>query len=165
MQTINQWIHLISFSLWIGSIFFFLFVFAPAVRPLPHHTGIVLLNQGRRNFQTASWIFIGLLLLTGIVNFILRGRTDGLTLLTLGSTYSLFLSTKLFFFLAMVVHHCIQVFKYSPKIETLTAQTPAEISRWPDNLQNHWHRWFLLMKINGVVGPLVLLLGLGLKGA
>ncbi len=145
-------------------IFFFLFVFAPSIRSLPHHTGIVLLNRGRRNFQTASWIFIGLLLLTGIANFLLSGRAAGLTRLTLDSTYSLFLATKLFFFMAMVVHHCIQAFKYSPRIETLTAQTPAEVSSWPDNLQAHWHRWFLLMKINGVVGPMVLILALGLRG-
>ncbi len=152
---------MISFTLWIGAILFFLFVFAPAVRSLPPRTGIDLLNRGRHSFQTLSWIVIALLLITGIVDFLSGGRA---TVFTLGSTYSLVLATKLLLFLAMVLHHCIQAFKYAPRIDSITAQTSPETSNWPKTLLAHWQRWFLLLKINGTIGPLVLLLALGLRG-
>jgi len=152
---------MISFALWIGTILCFLFVFAPAVRSLPPRTGIELLNRGRHGFQTLSWIVIALLLITGIVNFFFSGRAAGLTF---GSTYSLVLAMKLFLFLAMVLHHCLQALKYAPRIDSLTAQTSPETSNWPEPLLGHWQRWFLLLKINGTIGPLVLLLALALKG-
>jgi hypothetical protein len=62
----------------------------------------------------------------------------------------------------MVVHHCLQVFKYGPKIASLTADLPAVIDSWPEPLLTHWRKWFLLLKINAALGPVVTLLGVAL---
>jgi len=140
---------------------FFLFVFAPAVRGLPAASGIPLLNRGRRSLQIVSWLGIATLLVTGCLRFIFAGRAGGFTL---GSAYSIVLGLKLLLFLAMVLHHTVQGLKYGPRIESLTAAAPKQCSQWPDALLAEWKRWFTLLKINGAIGPLIVLLALGLKG-
>lgn len=159
LQTLNQWIHIISLSLWLGGIIFFLFVFFPAAQSLPPRPGMDVLNRGQRYFQTLSWIAIGLMLITGTVNFVLRGDAAGFAL---GQSYYLILGTKLFLFLAMVLHHCFQVFKYAPRIASLSAPTEPHNSNWPEDLLSQWRGWLLLLKINAALGPIVLLLGIGL---
>jgi hypothetical protein len=62
----------------------------------------------------------------------------------------------------MGIHHALQVFKYAPKIKSLTAQLPAYTDAWPEPLLTHWRKWFLLLKINAALGPVVVLLGLAL---
>src|SRR5215470_12479347 len=119
---LSLWLHLIALAFWLGGIVFFLIVFAPAVRELNPGTGIRALNQGRMNLETISWAAIALVLITGIVNLILRqqgGASDG-------EFYTAILSIKLLLFFAMVIHHCLQVFKYTPAIVTLTEKVPSE---------------------------------------
>jgi len=60
------------------------------------------------------------------------------------------------------VHHCLQVFKYGPRIASLTKQLPVALVTWPEPLLSHWRRWFLLLKLNAAFGPIVVLLGLTL---
>jgi uncharacterized membrane protein len=154
---LSLWLHLIALAFWLGGIVFFLIVLAPAVRELNADTGIRALNQGRLNLEAISWAAIALLLITGIVNLILRkqGAADG-------EFYTTILSVKLFLFFAMVIHHCLQVFKYAPDIVTLTEEIPPEINTWPEPLLSLWQKWFLLLKINAGIGPVVTLLGLAL---
>jgi putative copper export protein len=159
LQTVNQWIHIVSFSVWIGSILFFLFVFAPSAHSLPPKPGIDILNRGRRSFQTLSWIAINLLLITGIFNFVFRGIPTGFAF---GPSYYQILGIKLLLFLAMFLHHGFQTFKYAPRIALLSAQTTPDTSTWPEDLLYLWRKWFILQKINATLGPIVLLLALGL---
>ena len=157
--SLSLWLHLISLSLWIGGMFFFLFVFGPATHTLAPASGVQVLDQGRRSFQALSWIAITLLLITGFFNLILRGMDSGFQF---GSGYYAILAIKLFLFLAMTFHHSLQAFKYAPEIAALTARTGGDIQAWPEPLLAHWKKWFLLLKINAALGPIVLLLGLGL---
>ena len=62
----------------------------------------------------------------------------------------------------MVFHHCLQVFKYGPKIASLTAELAAVTYSSPEPLLTHWQKWFLLLKINAALGPVVTLLGVAL---
>jgi len=146
--------------LWIGAMGFFLFVFAPAVHGLPPGSGIPILDKGRKSFEVLSWIAIILLLLSGSLNLIFRSMEIGLPS---GHGYFSVLAVKLLFFLAMFFHHFLQVFKVAPKIASLSAQTVEDITSWPEPLVIHWKRWFLLLKINVTLGPVVLLLGLVLS--
>jgi len=158
-HSLNLWLHVISLALWIGGIAFFLFVFGPAVHTLPPGTGVQVLDKGRRSLQTFSWIAITLLLITGFFNLILRAVDSEFQF---GSSYYSILAVKLFLFLAMIFHHSLQAFKYAPEIASLTARTSHDIQAWPEPLLAHWKKWFLLLKINATLGPVVLLLGLGL---
>ena len=138
---------------------FFLFVFGPAVRGLAPGDGIRVLDRGRQRLQTLSWIAINFLFLTGVFNLVFRHTTAGLDL---GGVYYSILSLKLFLFLAMFFNHSLQALKYTPKIASLTAATAEDIDSWPEPLLSHWKKWFLLLKINATLGPVVLLLALGL---
>lgn len=160
LQTLSLWLHVISLALWIGGIAFFLFVFGPAVHALSPGTGVHLLNQGRRSLQTLSWVAISLILITGFFNLISRGVGSGFEF---GAGYYAILAIKFFLFLAMIFHHSLQAFKYAPEIVSITASTERGIQSWPEPLLALWKRWFLLLKINATLGPIVVLLGLGLS--
>lgn len=156
-QTLNSLLHLAALALWLGSIGFFLVVFGPAVHQLEAGIGIKTLDRGRISFEAVSWVAIALLVLTGIISILLRTQA---TTLPLAQSYVTGLSIKLFLFVAMLVHHCLQVFKYGPKLALLTAQAPAQAAVWPEPLRAQWQRWFTLLKINATLGPIVILMGL-----
>jgi uncharacterized membrane protein len=156
---VSLFLHLLALALWLGGIAFFLVVFGPAVHELNPGAGITVLNQGRVAFEALSWMGIVLVMITGMTNLILRNQMSGAYL---GQTYMVVLAIKLFLFIAMLVHHSLQVFKYGPKILMLTAEAGAEVSSWPEPLRSHWQRWFLLLKLNAALGPVTILLGIAL---
>jgi uncharacterized membrane protein len=156
-QMLSLALHLVALALWLGGIAFFLIVFGPAVNELRPDLGIRMLNQGRISLEVVSWVAIALLVITGVINFILRNQN---TTTLPGEFYAITLSIKLFLFLAMLVHHCLQAFKYAPQIALLTAQLPAESASWPEPLRTYWQKWFMLLKINATLAPIVTLLGL-----
>jgi len=159
-QTFNLWLHLLSFVVWLGGMIFFLFVFGPAVHGLPARSGAQVLDKGRKLLQNLSWLAIGLLLVTGGLNFSFRVMAVGFEL---GPAYYSILGMKLFLFLAMLLHQSLQSLKYGARIGALTAAAPSDLDSWPQPLLFHWKKWFLLLKINATLGPIVLLLGLGLS--
>jgi uncharacterized membrane protein len=158
-HTLSLFLHLVGIAVWLGGIAFFLVVFGPAVHDLDPRIGMRTLNQGRISLEAVSWAGIALLLITGVMNLTLRTQEMGLPQ---DNLYWIVLSVKLFLFVAMGVHHGLQVFKYAPKIASLTAQLPDGIDSWPEPLLTYWRRWFLLLKINAAIGPVVVLLGLAL---
>jgi uncharacterized membrane protein len=161
LQSANLWLHIVSMAVWVGGMAFFLFVFGPAVHSLAPAEGIPTLNHGREALQTLSWIAVHLLFLTGVLNFFFRLTAGGLYP---ESGYYWLLGIKLALFLAMVFHHFLQSLKYGPGIASATAAAgPASVS-WPEPLSAAWKKWFVLLKINTVLGSLVLLLGLALTG-
>jgi len=157
--TLSVMLHLIALVLWLGGIVFFLVVIGPAAHELKPSAGIRVLNRGRVALEAVSWAGIALVMITGMTNLILRNQMSGANL---GFRYMMILSIKLFVFIAMLVHHSLQVFKYGPKIVALTAQAGADAPSWPEALRFHWHKWFVLLKINAALGPVAILLGLAL---
>jgi putative copper export protein len=149
-------LHLVALALWLGGIAFFLAAFGPAVNDLKANAAIRSLNQGRMAFEGVAWIGITLLMITGGVNLVLRSQVTGAHL---GNTYMIILAIKLFLFVAMLVHHTLQVFKYGPRIAALSAQAPADGAAWPEPLRAHWQKWFMLLKLNAALGLVVMLLG------
>ena len=151
--------NLVAIALWLGGIVFFLVVTGPAVHELEPLIAIKTMNQSRIGLELISWIAIALLVLTGTVNLLLRIQA---TALPAGESYTVLLSTKLFLFGAMAMHHGLQVFKYAPRIAALTAELRPNTTEWPEPLLANWRRWFLLLKINAGLGPVAVLLGLAL---
>jgi uncharacterized membrane protein len=151
--------HLLAAALWLGGMAFFLVVFAPAVHDLKPGIGIRALNEGRRALEALSWAGIALIMTTGIANLILRNRISGANP---GQDYMIIFSIKIVVFIAMLVHHSLQVFKYGPKILALTGQVRSDAPAWPEPLRSHWQNWFMLLKINAALGPVAILLGVAL---
>jgi len=159
LHTLSLSLHIIALAIWVGGMAFFLIVFGPAVQTLKPSLGVTVLNQGRMRFETLSWIGIGLLVVTGVLNLVLRGQT---TATHPGQFYMIILSVKLVLFLAMLAHHGLQVFKYGPKIVALTNQATDISEAWPEPLCFYWTKWFLLLKFNSTLGPIAMLFGLAL---
>jgi putative copper export protein len=159
LHSLSLLLHLLALAMWLGGIAFFLIVFGPAVHELKPVLGLKLLNRGRMTFEALSWTAIGLLFLTGILNLVMRSQMTGAHL---GNVYLTILSVKLLLFLAMLVHHALQVFKYGPKISALTNNAAITIDSWPEPLRTHWQKWFMFLKINATIGPIATLLGLAL---
>jgi uncharacterized membrane protein len=157
-QTLSLLLHIVALALWLGTMAFFLVVFAPAVNQIQAGIGIHALNRGRISFEAISWIAILIIFLTGAANLVFRYR--GAAVQT--QLYVVILAIKLALFAAMLIHHCLQVFKYAPHIATLTAATPAATAIWPEELRSAWAGWFLLLKVNAGLAPLVTLLGFAL---
>jgi putative copper export protein len=149
-------LHLAALALWLGGIGFFLAAFGPAVNDLKPSAALRALNRGRTAFESVAWIGITLLMITGGINLVLRSQVTGAHL---GENYMIILAIKLFLFVAMLVHHTLQVFKYGPKIAALTEAAPTDASAWPDPLRALWQRWFMLLKLNAGIGLAVILLG------
>ncbi len=154
--------HLLAVALWLGAIVFFLVVIGPAAHEFEPALAIKTMNQSRIGLELISWSAIALLLLTGIINLIVRMQANALPA---SDSYIVLLSTKLFLFGAMAMHHGLQVFKYGPRIAALTARLRPNITEWPEELLVNWRRWFLLLKINAALGPLAVLLGLSLRSS
>ena len=159
LYSVSLLLHLIAVAMWLGGIAFFLIVFGPAVHGLTAGLGLRLLNRGRMTFELLSWTAIGLLFVTGMLNLVLRSQMTGVHL---GEYYLTILSVKLLLFVAMLVHHALQVFKYGPKIAANTNQAAITADSWPEPLRADWQRWFMLLKINATIGPIAALLGLAL---
>lgn len=157
--TLSLLLHLTALAFWLGGLTFFLVVFGPAVNGLKPGVGARTLNHGRRALEAVSWSAIGLLTVTGIINFILVSQATGAPQ---GEFYTMILSLKLLLFFTMLLHHCLQVFKYGPKIAALTSRTDIETDSWPEELRAHWRKWFTLLKINAALGPIAVLLGVAL---
>jgi putative copper export protein len=158
-HTLSLALHLIAIALWLGGIVFFLVVVGPAVQQLEPQIAIKAMNQARIGLENMAWTAIGLIVLTGTFNWVARSQVDTASL---DHVYLYTLGAKLVVFLAMAVHHCLQVFKYAPAISSLTAQLPSNTIAWPEPLLSRWRRWFLLLKINAALGPIAVLLGLAL---
>lgn len=151
-------LHLAAIALWLGAMVFFLVVMGPAVHEMEASIAIRVLNRARIGFEAISWTGIGLLFVTGIVNLALRNPAAGVP----DVAYMILLGGKLFVFLAMTVHHCLQVFKYAPIIAQQTAAMDPGATAWPEPLLSDWRRWFMLLKLNAGLGPVAVLLGLAL---
>jgi len=152
-------LHLAALAFWFGAIVFFLIVLGPATRDVEPRVALAVLDRGRSALERSSWLGISLLFLTGIINLVWRVEAAGGQL---AGIYLILLSAKLLVFGAMLVHHCVQVFKYAPRISRAMAGLPTNISAWPESLLADWRRWFLLLKINAALGPFAVVLGLAL---
>jgi uncharacterized membrane protein len=153
-QTLALSLHLAALALWLGSTVFFLVVFGPAANHLEPRYAAGVLNNGRKKFEAVAWTAIALLLLTGIVNLILRVNAA-----RVGQFYWIALSIKLLMFCAMAFHHGLQVFKYGPEIERL-AGSDVSTAVLAAPFQTVWQKWFTLLKINLTLGAIATLMGL-----
>ena len=75
-QTLSLGLHLAGLSLWLGGAIFFIVVFGPVVNDLQPGMAIRILNHGRISLEAVSWTGISVLLVTGLVNLILREQAS-----------------------------------------------------------------------------------------
>ena len=94
------------------------------------------MNQARIGLENMAWTAIGLLrpeqehsVWSRAVRWECRAARTKFISTRSAQSWSLFL--------AMAVHHCLQVFKYAPRIASLTKQSPPAPATWPEPLLIH----------------------------
>jgi putative copper export protein len=156
---LSSLLHLAALALWLGGIAFFLVDFGPAVHDLKPGAAVRALNQGRIALESVAWTGIALLMVSGAASLMFRSQAAAAHL---ERNYMIVLAIKLCVFVAMLAHHTLQVFKYGPKIAALTDSADGAATGWPEPLRAQWQKWFILLKINAVLGPIAILLGVAL---
>jgi putative copper export protein len=96
---ISVWLHIIGVSFWMGGMLFLPLVLFPAIKEHPDRKN--LLMQTGLKFRFFGYIILGLLLVTGISNMLLRGVDVSWKFLVI-SRYGKLVVIKLVLFLSML---------------------------------------------------------------
>lgn len=151
LLTVVTWIHLLSAVVWIGGIFFILFVALPVAKKTLEQPG-KLMGAISKRFAPMANISILLIFITGIFMSLLSHSFS--ELISLNSLWTQTLFAKVLTALAMAGIHFYRGLSLTPKIERLTA---AEGS--PSGKIKELQRLSLnLVKTNFILGTVVLFL-------
>ena len=123
MYRITVTIHVLSAMFWLGGMFFLAIVGAPALRGLDPDLRRRLFKEIGERFRTASWVVIGVLVVTGVLNLHFRGLLE--PALRGGSDFWLgaagrMLTWKLALVFVMVTIACAHDFWLGPRSSELT---------------------------------------------
>lgn len=125
----NVTVHLLAAVFWLGGMFFFAIVGAPALRRVePPALRAELFEQLGRRFRTAGWIAIGLLLVTGTFNLWFRGMLSADVLGRAGfweTPFGRALGWKLVAVTAMLVASAVHDFALGPAASRLAPGSPG----------------------------------------
>jgi uncharacterized membrane protein len=147
---ISAAIHLFAAVVWIGGIFFILFVALPSARKILEQPGPLMGDLSKRFVPLAN-ISILLLLVSGILMSLLSHTLSEIA--SLNSIWSQTLSFKIIIALMMTVIHFYRGLLLTPRIAKLTSEgVPSEqVSRLQSLSLN-------LVKVNLLCGATVLLI-------
>ena len=119
LLTVVTWIHLLSAVIWIGGIFFILFVALPIAKKTLEQPGKLMGAIGKRFVPMAN-ISILLIFITGIFMSLLSHIFS--ELVSLNSLWTQTLFAKVLTALAMAGIHFYRGLVLTPKIERLTVE-------------------------------------------
>lgn len=110
MQVVWYWLHLLGVIIWAGGFFYLVMAFIPAM-----NAGTASLDRSAimervvARFRRVSWIAIALLVVTGLVNFVLRMRMAQAAQLPVNELlppgYMHVLGIKLVIVVGLILHH------------------------------------------------------------
>jgi len=115
----GAWIHLLASVVWIGGIFFILFVALPGAKETLEQPG-KLMGALSKRFVPLANISILFIFVTGIIMSLSSHRLSEIT--SLGSAWSQVLSAKIMLALIMAGIHFYRGLILAPKLTKLTAE-------------------------------------------
>ncbi len=141
LQTLLPWVHILSFSVWVGANLFVLGMLWPATRALmpDERAGFMRRAAGCLNAVVAT--AAPLAVLSGFGGFWLQGTAPG-------SGAFFVLAAKTLLTAVMALNHGLQAFRYHA---------------CPEDPLDGRNPWMRLLVTNAVLGVAVLLLGLALR--
>lgn len=147
---ISAAIHLFAAVVWIGGIFFILFVALPSARKILEQPGPLMGSLSKRFVPLAN-ISIVLILVTGILMSLSSHTLSEIA--SLNSIWSQTLSFKIIIALIMTVIHFYRGLVLTPRIKKITSEgiDVAQVSRLQSLSLN-------LVKVNLLLGATVLLI-------
>ena len=147
---ISTWIHLLSAVVWVGGIFFVLFVALPAAKRILGQQGKLMGAIGKRFVPLAN-ISILLILISGI-SMTLTSHSFS-EVVSLNSSWSQSLLIKILVALTMMSIHFYRGLILTPKIEKLTAEGSST-----EEVRKLQHLSLNLVKTNFALSMVVLFL-------
>ena len=141
LQTLLPWVHILSFSVWVGANLFVLGMLCPASRGLPSDERPGFMRRAASCLNAVVAAAAPLAVLSGSGAFWLQGTAPG-------SGAFFVLAAKTLLTALMALNHGLQAFRYHACLED------------PLDGRNPWMR---LLVTNAVLGVVVLLLGLALR--
>ncbi len=142
-----HWAHLTATVVWIGGIFFILFIAIPSTKQILAGEAGILMGEISRKFSPMANYCIALLVVTGIVLTVFGERSMGFDFLADG--WTIVLALKLLLVLGMIIIHFYRGLVLASRIEKSESPTQrASLQRLSLNL----------VKTNLVLGMVVLLL-------
>lgn len=150
LLTVVTWIHLSSAVVWIGGIFFILFVALPVAKRTLEQPGKFMGAIGKKFVPMAN-ISILLIFITGI--FISLSSHTFSDFASLNSPWSQTLFAKVLTALVMASIHFYRGLVLTPKIERLTAE-----GSFPEDIKRLQRLSLNLVKTNFILGTVVLFL-------
>lgn len=145
MQVLVPWLHMVSFSVWLGANVLFLGMLLPASRTLPPAEQASTMRRAGRALNAVVVAAAPVAVLSGLGGIFLPGASAHVTP---GSGAFLLLVVKAILTAAMAVNHGLQAFRYHDFLE------------YPGDSR---HPWTCLLTANVILGIIVLLLGLGMR--
>ncbi len=145
LQIFMPWLHIFSFSIWLGANLFVLSMLWPASRSLPAAERVKAMRRNARGLNAVAATAAPLAVLSGLGGFLPGGTAAQLAA---GSGYLFVLTAKGVLTAVMALNHGLQAFRYHGSVED------------PLDARNPWMR---LLAANAVLGIVVLLLGLALR--
>lgn len=139
------WLHILSFSIWLGANLFVLGMLWPASRSLPAAERVTVMRRSARCLNAVVATAAPLAVLSGLDGFLPGGTAAELAS---GPGYLFVLTAKGVLTAVMALNHGLQAFRYHGAVED------------PLDARNPWMR---LLAANAVLGIVVLLLGLALR--
>ena len=144
MQTVIPWVHVLSFSIWLGANLFVLGLWWPSSRGLPPATRLEVMRRAAGGLNAVVAAAAPVAVVSGLAGAFLHGTAQ----LTPGSGAFLVLAAKAILTAVMALNHGLQAFRY-------------EVS--PDHPLDGRNPWMRLLVVNVALGIVVLLLGLSLR--
>ena len=144
VQVFVPWVHILSFSVWLGANVFVLGILLPASRRLPAGARRDVLRRAGRGLNRVAAAAAPLAILSGVGGLLLPGVPSPLAA---GSGSLLALGAKSVLTAVMALNHALQAFRYDPAPEG----PPDGAARNP---------WLRLLAANVALGTVVFLLGL-----
>lgn len=151
METLLNWIHILSFAMWLGANLFCLVIFLPASKSLPSEAKWQARHLASRRLSLVAAISAPLVVISGSAWLLLPEPNAGSAS---WQGESFFMAAKATLTLAMIFNHVLQAFRYAP--QPLRDGTTSEF----DQLQTAWTHWVRLLAINVILGFAVFVFGL-----
>ncbi len=145
LQIFIPWVHIFSFSIWLGANLFVLGVLWPASRGLLPGPRLDFMRRAARGLNAVVAAAAPVAVLSGLAGVFPQGTAAQLAP---GSGAFLILAAKTTLTAVMALNHGLQAFRYHASLEN------------PLDGRNPWMR---LLVANAALGIIVLLLGLGLR--
>ena len=138
------WLHICATVIWIGGIFFILFVTIPSTSLISPEDKKAIMGDTAKRFTSFANISIVIIVLSGIVLNILNNKYAGLG--NFYNTWSIILTVKLLVVLLMILVHLYRLFILPGKIENApTPEKKTSIQKWSLNLVKLNFFWGLVV--------------------